>query len=49
MQNVNDPSKIEDPAKDPQYIEADIDGARRQKDEVSPTKHMAHIGYTMGF
>ncbi|KAK2158860.1 hypothetical protein LSH36_162g01004 [Paralvinella palmiformis] len=33
LQNISDPSLVEDPAKDAQYIEAVIDTMRRQKDE----------------
>ena len=35
VQNLSDPSRVEDPAKDKQYIEAAVDSMRAEKDEVS--------------
>ena len=35
MQDMNNPSIADDPAKDPKYVEPAIDALRAQKDEVN--------------
>ena len=42
LQSISENKELKDPAKDPQYIESQIDSARAQKDQVCPGLHLPY-------